>query len=60
MADDEWAEVLRRADEGATQAPDKVSAAWKANRALKDAQQASIDGLRRQIAALDHSIARNT
>ena len=60
MTDEEWAEVLRRAEEGKTAATEKVSAAWKANRALKDAQQASIDGLRRQIAALDQSIARNT
>lgn len=60
MTDEEWSEVLRRADEGAKLATEKVSAAWKANRALKDAQQASIDGLRRQIAALDQSIARNT
>lgn len=60
MTDEEWAEVLRRAKEGKTAATEKVSAARKANRVLKDAQQASIDGLRRQIAALDQSIARNT
>jgi len=59
LTNEEWAEVLRRATEGAAQATAKVSAAWKANRSLKDAQQASIDGLRRQIAALDQSIARN-
>ena len=59
MTDEEWAEVLRRAAEGAKLATVKVSAAWKANRSLKDAQQASIDGLRRQIAALDQSIARS-
>jgi hypothetical protein len=60
MTDEEWAEVLQKAEDGKTLATDKVGAAWKANRALKAAQQASIDGLRRQIAALDQSIARNT
>ncbi|WP_156404692.1 hypothetical protein [Sphingomonas sp. Root241] len=60
MTDEEWAEVLQKAEDGKKLATAKVSAAWKANRALKDAQQASIDGLRRQIAALDQSIARNT
>lgn len=60
MTDTEWAEVLQKAEDGKKLATAKVSAAWKANRALKDAQQASIDGLRRQIAALDQSIARNT
>lgn len=59
MTDEQWAEVLQRADEGAKQASAKVSAAWKANRALKDAQQGTIDGLRKQIATLDQSIARN-
>lgn len=58
MTDEQWAKVLRRADEGAKHASVKVSAAWKANRALKDAQQATIDGLRRQIAALDLSITK--
>lgn len=60
MTDEQWAEVLKRADESAKQASAKVSAAWKANWALKDAQQGTIDGLRMQIAALDQSIARNT
>jgi hypothetical protein len=59
MTDEEWAEVLRRADEGVKLANEKVSAAWKANRAVKGAQKAIIDGLRKQIAALDQSIARN-
>lgn len=59
MTDEEWAEVLRKAGDGKVQAADKVSAAWKANRALKDAQQATIDRLRKDIAALDQSIARN-
>lgn len=58
MTDEQWAEVLRRADESATEASAKVGAAWKANRALKDAQQATIDGLRKQIAALDLSITK--
>lgn len=60
MTDEEWAEVLQKAKDGKKLATDKVSAAWEANRALKDAQKASIDGLRRQIAALDRSIARKT
>ena len=60
MTDEEWAEVLQKAEDGKKLATAKISAAWKANRALKGAQQASIDGLRRQIAALDQSIARNT
>lgn len=60
MTDEEWAEVLQKASDGKVQAPDKVSAAWKANRALKDAQQGTIDGLRKQIAALDQSIAQAT
>ena len=60
MTDEEWAEVLQKAEDGKKLATAKVNAAWKANRALKDAQQASIEGLRRQIAALDQSIARNT
>lgn len=59
MSDEKWAEVLQRAEDGKKLATAKVIAAWKANRALKDAQQASIDGLRRQIAALDQSISRN-
>ena len=60
MTDEEWAEVLQKAEDGKKLATAKISAAWKANRSLKGAQQASIDGLRRQIAALDQSIARNT
>lgn len=60
LTDEEWAEVERKAKEGKVLAPVKVSAAWKANRALKGAQQESIDGLRKQIAALDLIIARNT
>ena len=58
MTDAEWAEVLRKSEEGAKLANGKVSAAWKANRALKDAQQATIDGLRKQISALDLSITK--
>lgn len=60
MTDKEWAEVLRKAEEGKTLATEKVSAAWRANRALKDAQQAAISELRQQIARLDQSIARNS
>lgn len=60
MTDEEWAEVLQKAEDGKRLATAKVSAAWQANRALKEAQQVSIDGLRRQIAALDQSIARTT
>lgn len=60
MTDEEWARILQKAEDGKKLATAKVSAAWKANRALKDAQHALIDGLRRQIAALDQSIARNT
>ena len=59
MTDEQWAKVLRKASDGKVQAAEKVSAAWKANRALKDAQQAAIDGLRKQIAALDHSITKS-
>lgn len=60
MTDEEWAEVLRKAEEGKTLATEKVSAAWKANRALKAAQAAWIQELRQQIARLDLSIARNS
>ena len=60
MTNEEWTEVLQKAEDGKKLATEKVSAAWKASRALKDVQQASIDGLRRQIAGLDRSIARNT
>lgn len=59
MTNEEWAEVLQKAEDGKKLATAKVSAAWKANRALKGAQQALINGLRRQLAALDQSIARN-
>ena len=45
MTDEEWAEVLQKAEDGKKLATAKISAAWKANRALKGAQQ---------------SIARNT
>ena len=58
MTDEEWADVLRKASDGKMQATEKVSAAWKANRALKDAQQATINRLRKQIAALDLSITK--
>ncbi len=60
MSDEQWTEVLRKADEGATLATGKVSAAWAANRALKDAQREYIERLRLQVAALDQSIAQNT
>lgn len=59
MTDDEWAEVLQKAEEGTTLATEKVSAAWKANRALKAAQEAVANELRQQIARLDQSVARN-
>lgn len=57
--DEEWAEVLQKAKDGKTQAPEKVRAAWKANRVLKAAQEAVANELRQQIARLDQSIARN-
>jgi hypothetical protein len=60
MTDEDWAQVLRKAREGKTLAAERVSAAWKANRALKGAQQASINGLRQQVAQLDRSITRQT
>ena len=60
MTNEEWADVLRKAKEGKVLAPEKVGAAWKANRALKEAQEASIKGLRQQIAQLDQNIARNS
>ena len=59
MTDGEWAEVLRKSKEGAVLAASKVGAAWKANRAMKEAQQAVISELRLQIARLDQRIARN-
>lgn len=59
MTDEEWAEVLRKAEEGKKLAGEKVSAAWTANRALKAAQEAWIKELRQQIARLDSNIAQN-
>lgn len=55
---EEWGEVLRKANEGKTLAAEKVGVAWRANRALKETQQASINQLRQQIAQLDQSIAK--
>jgi hypothetical protein len=59
LTDEEWAEVLQKADEGSTLATEKVSAAWKANRALKAAQAEFANELRQQIARLDQSVAKN-
>lgn len=58
MTDQQWAEVLRKAEQGAALAHEKVSAAWEANRALKQAQKAVADDLRLQIASLDQGITR--
>jgi len=59
LTDEEWAEVERKAEESKPLATEKVSAAWKANRALKAAQEKVANELRQQIAQLDHSIAKN-
>ncbi|MEH6791751.1 hypothetical protein [Parasphingorhabdus sp.] len=60
LTDEEWAEVLRKADEGKTLAAKKVNEAWKANRALKAAQQTGTNELRQQIARLDQTIAQTS
>jgi len=59
MTDEQWAEVLQKAKDGKLLASVKVSAAWKANRALKAAQKTVADELRKQIAQLDQNITQN-
>lgn len=60
FTDGEWAEIEQKAAKSKALATEKVSAAWKANRSLKAAQEEVVDELRQQIAALDLSIAKGT
>lgn len=57
FTDVEWAEVERKAKEGAVIANEKVSTTLAANRALRTAQNHAIDEIRKRISRLDHRIS---
>ena len=57
--DEEWAEVLQKAETGKSSVAQKVSDAWEANRALKSAHEKWIGELRKRISRLDLRIAHD-
>ncbi|MFN7398061.1 MAG: hypothetical protein ACK5SX_03120 [Sandaracinobacter sp.] len=60
LTDEQWADILRKAEEGKALASEKVSAVWRDNQDLVAAQEAWMNSLSRKIAQLDLSIARDS